>query len=392
MGTKTHGTYAKLFRDVWRHPKTYRLADAIARLGYPARAARREAVGQLHELLCWCVAESDEGQVGHLPASEFARIVGWDDPRRAPQLLDAWKDSGFLDVIGPGNVRVHDFVEAARDLLEKRAKRRTSEGGLGRRADAARTPHGEPTDAERTDSGAPTVHRQCADGAPAVRPRARAGSGSGNGSGRPPTEGFADAASPVGSQQPAPVAKPTAPETTAEPAGPPATTRKPRRASKALSVGSEPTAAPPRAPTVDLCKAWVEAAAAAGYPAVPINGQHARTLAGAWKAAGGDLPAVVRAVDAYFADRSDFVVRNGHAIGEFGRTSARWLAVAAGTAPAAALPLSRQASAITAAFDEAGRRLAAGATPAPEEVDRLTDALPPDVAASALSALPVTPW
>lgn len=177
MGTKGHGTYAKLFRDVWTHPKTFRLARSITALGYPERAAKREAVGQLHELLCWCVAESDDGQVGHLPPAEFARIVGWDDPRKAPQLLAAWLDSGFLDVLGESDVRVHDFTDAAADLLRKRANRRPSSGGPGDEEGGERPPNGRPVAAQRPPVGRPS------DG-----PRARAGSGSGSGSGRPPTE------------------------------------------------------------------------------------------------------------------------------------------------------------------------------------------------------------
>lgn len=179
MGTKGHGTYAKLFRDVWTHPKTFRLARSIAALGYPERAAKREAVGQLHELLCWCIAQSDDGQVGHLPAAEFARIVGWDDPRRAQQLFAAWVDSGFLDVHGDGDIRVHDFTDAAADLLRKRANRRPSSGGASDDDDAERPPDGRRVAAQRPPDGRPL------DG---PRARAGSGSGSGSGSGRPPSE------------------------------------------------------------------------------------------------------------------------------------------------------------------------------------------------------------
>ena len=170
MGMKGHGTYAKLWQDVWRHPKTFRLARSIAALGYPERAAKREAVGQLHELLCWCIAESDDGQIAHLPPAEFARVVGWDDPRRAPQLLEAWKDSGFLDVVGPDDIRVHDFTDAAKELLYKRALRRPDGGqdaadSTGQRADngrpkdGQRAPNGRPKDGQRAPSGRPSRAR-----------------------------------------------------------------------------------------------------------------------------------------------------------------------------------------------------------------------------------------
>lgn len=368
MGSKGHGTYAKLYGDVWTHPKTLRLADSLEALGVPRRWAVREAVGQLHEMLVWCLGSSDTGDVGHLRPEMFARVVGWTEARSAAALVEAWRASGYLDQDG-NSWRLHDFDECASDLLAKRRARAEARNARarGRTTDAERTPPGEPTDAARTP-----------DGRRADALARASGNGSGNGNGKTPTESsLSDPASPVGSAP-----------TPARPRRP----RQPKPAAPTDATDAVAAAAPPRAPTVDLLEAWKRSAAAAGYPTVVVNGQHARTLSDAWKAAGGDFAAVVRAVDAYFADRSDFVVRNGHAIGEFGRTSARWLAVAAGTAPAAALPLSRQASAIGAAFDEAGRRLAAGATPAPEEVDRFTDALPPAVAASAAAALPATPW
>lgn len=310
MGTKGHGTYAKLFKDVWRHAKTFRLAASIAKLGYPERAAKREAVGQFHELLCWCVDESDDGQVGHLPAAEFARIVGWDDPRKAPQLLAAWLNSGFLDVYGDGDVRVHDFTDAAKDLLLKRAKRRPSDGG----------PSGN-DDEQRCTDGAPPVHQRPPNGAPTAHPRARAGYGYGYG--LQPSVVLADPEPP-----PAEPSSPPVGDAPSKPEAPPVEPKPPK----------PPKAKGPPAPTVTLCEAWRASGQDAGYPAVAVNGQTAKTLADAWRAAGADDAATARvesAVAAFFADRSDFVVRQGHSIGEFGRTSAKWLAIAAGTAPRA---------------------------------------------------------
>ena len=94
--------------------------------------------------------------------------------------------------------------------------------------------------------------------------------------------------------------------------------------------------------------ASITRASSAGYPSVPITGQHAKTLADLWRAAGEDLEAVTRAVGAFFADRDPFTVKNGHSIGEFGRTSARWLAVAAGTAPTAEMAGSIRSGGATA--------------------------------------------
>lgn len=385
MGTTGHGTYARLYGDVWTNRKTLALADDLEKLGVPRRYAVREAVGQLHELLIWCLGNADDGEIGHLRPDMFARIVGWTDDRKTVALLDAWKRSGFLDDADSGAVtgwRLHDFTECASDLLAKRRARAEAKakGRDGRRADAARPPHGGHTDAERPDNG------RRADAL------ARAsGNGSGNGNDRTPTESIlADAASPVGPQPNPEVGtverpkKRRAPIRAAAPngdaPGAPAAPSEASDASAALSVA--PVA---KAPTVDLCELWVQSARAAGYPAVAVNGQHAKTLADVWRAAGRTMDTVRAAVDAFFADRDAFTVRQGHSIGEFGRTSSRWLAVAAGTAPAAAVK-SRQADALDAAFaeaDEIRRRREGGNLVFPEE---LTDALPPDVAAFAMSS------
>lgn len=178
MGTRGHGTYAKLYRDVWTHRKTIALAGALVDLGVPNAYAKREAVGQLHELLCWCIAESDDGQVGHLGAEDFARIVGWRGPPKTHERLwMAWRASGFLDVVvtaghGPADVRVHDLREAAGDLFRKRDERRTL-GVQSGDGDAGQSPpNGRPPGAQR-----PPTWRTAGALARAF------GSGSGNGSG-----------------------------------------------------------------------------------------------------------------------------------------------------------------------------------------------------------------
>lgn len=116
-----HGTYVPLYIDVWTHPKTLALANAIGQLGYPRRAVRREAVGQLHELVGWALDQSNGGRLDHLTPDLFARIVGWDDPRKANRLWDAWLASGFLDQLPDGRIFIHEFEDFAAPLLAKRA-------------------------------------------------------------------------------------------------------------------------------------------------------------------------------------------------------------------------------------------------------------------------------
>ncbi len=173
MGTQTHGLYARLYADVWTNRKTFALAEALQRLGVPERFAIREAVGQLHELLCWCLAASDEGDVGHLPARVFARVVGWQEGNDEA-LVAAWIASGFLEHVehsdGSKRLRVHDFAECAADLLAKRRARRE----LRQAARAAADPFAEinhpaagPQKPHDVDRGATAVHRKCTGGAPA---------------------------------------------------------------------------------------------------------------------------------------------------------------------------------------------------------------------------------
>lgn len=215
MGTRGHGTYAKLFRDVWTHPKTYRLAAALAKdLGVPEPFSVSVAVGQFHQLLCWCIADQDDGQVGHLPATAFARVVGWHDPTTATTLWQAWMGSGFLDVHGPGDVVVHDLCEAAADLMRKRAARRLPDG--------SRPPRGRPPKAPdratpeiRAESGRPDYQEKRAESGrnPAALARAF---GSGSGSGRthtppdPPAADGADAPESVCVDKKSRAAEPTA--------------------------------------------------------------------------------------------------------------------------------------------------------------------------------------
>lgn len=268
MGNRGHGTYAQLYQDVWTHRKTYRLAAALVVLGVPEAYARREAVGQLHELLCWGIATSDDGQVGHLPADEFARIVGWKGPPRSCQaLLNAWLDSGFLDVIGPGDVQIHDLREAAKELFRKRDERRTT---VARSPDAVRT-----TGGQRADNVPPPGG-----------PRARVRIGSGNVSLSPTSL----------SGEPA-VADPEGVE----------------RESASPSAPAPPQRSPAAVPVADpaLADAWDAARAAKGLGPAVRTSELAAALAGLRRAVGADSIRGAAIVRAYFRSDDDAAVRCG---------------------------------------------------------------------------------
>lgn len=148
-----HGTYARLWESVWYHPKTMALARAFtSHLRVPERWARQEVVHQFHRLLCWCMRESDTGQVGHLTADMFGRIVDWDDPKTRKTLLEIWRSSGFLDVRSPDDVLVHDWDMNMTEALRKRRDRARSKSGQRPDKDA-RNDNGQRPDNVRTTSG-----------------------------------------------------------------------------------------------------------------------------------------------------------------------------------------------------------------------------------------------
>ncbi len=149
MGSRGHGTYAKLFEDVWYHPKTLALAKAFGeRLKVPERWARQEVVHQLHLVLCWCLRESDSGEIGHLTPEMFARVVDWDDRKTSAILHEMWISSGFFDKSG-GSVRVHNWDMNMTEALRKR-RQRSGQCPDGGRTESAES--GDPMSGQRPDN------------------------------------------------------------------------------------------------------------------------------------------------------------------------------------------------------------------------------------------------
>lgn len=268
MGSRGHGTYAKVYADVWLHEKTIRFAEALGALKVPRRWARREVVGQLHELLCWCLSNGDDGEVGHLSAEMFARVVGWDEPRTAARLLDLWRASGFLDVDAEDSrtgLRVHDFRECASDIIVKRQQRREEKAKRlngrhmkdgrqkdGRRTDAARTPDGRRADA-----------------------LARA-FGSGSDNDRPPT-----------------------PTLTAAPDAPPGTATEPPAPDAAEECGPDSDAA--------LLAAWNAGRGLRRLPAHRLSGDHQQAFVALRDATGGDADLALAVVAEFFRQDDEWI-------------------------------------------------------------------------------------
>lgn len=144
MGTRGHGTWAKLYADVWGHPKTMALARALEAIGVPRRWSIREAVGQLHQLACGLADQTDDGLIGHLAPRAFCALTGWDDHRKADAVLAAWMSSGFIDNPGTKDAKLHGFDELFGELVRKRSARRAAIGRTksGHQADNGRPKSG----------------------------------------------------------------------------------------------------------------------------------------------------------------------------------------------------------------------------------------------------------
>lgn len=126
MGSRAHGTWAKLYADVWTHHKTAALARALEAIGVPRRWSLAVAVGQLHRLACGLAAQTDDGRLGHLAPQAFCALAGWDDHRKADAVLAAWMSSGFIDDPGTDRARLHGFDELFGELVRKRSARQAA--------------------------------------------------------------------------------------------------------------------------------------------------------------------------------------------------------------------------------------------------------------------------
>ncbi len=124
MGSRAHGTWARLYADVWDHPKTEALARALRALGVPSRWASDVAVGQLHRLACRLADTTDDGRLGHLAPQAFGRLIGWTDHRKADAVHAAWMSSGFIDDPDTEHAKLHGFDEMFGLLVRKRDRAR----------------------------------------------------------------------------------------------------------------------------------------------------------------------------------------------------------------------------------------------------------------------------
>ncbi len=154
MGSRAHGTWARLYADVWSHPKTMALAKGLESLGVPSRWSVDVAVGQLHRLACGLADSTDDGKLGHLAPQAFCNLIGWSDHRKADAVLAAWMSSGFIDEPWTSVAGLHDFHEMFAELIRKRESRRAAKS---RTTAGQRPPDGRTKSARRPDNGRTTA-------------------------------------------------------------------------------------------------------------------------------------------------------------------------------------------------------------------------------------------
>lgn len=89
--------WAPAFASMPTHRKTYTLAALLG-------VSRVEAVGVLHCLWAWALANAPDGVI-HAQSLELAGLIGL----RACDLIKALEESGWVDRDAAGVVRLHEW-------------------------------------------------------------------------------------------------------------------------------------------------------------------------------------------------------------------------------------------------------------------------------------------
>lgn len=96
-----------------RHPKTLALAQAL-------KVSRREAVGILADLWTWGLSCADaDGGLKGMDEAGIALALDW-PVKKSVSLVKAFVQCGWLDDLGNGKYRLHDWPDYTGRLTEKR--------------------------------------------------------------------------------------------------------------------------------------------------------------------------------------------------------------------------------------------------------------------------------
>lgn len=105
--------WIELHQEMPRHPKTLALAQAL-------KISRREAVGILVDLWTWGLSCAEEdGGLKTIDDAGIALALDW-PIKKSGTLVNAFVQCGWLDDLGGGKYRLHDWSDYTSKLTEKR--------------------------------------------------------------------------------------------------------------------------------------------------------------------------------------------------------------------------------------------------------------------------------
>lgn len=105
--------WIELHQEMPKHPKTLALAQAL-------KVSRREAVGILIDLWTWGLSCADEdGSLKSIGNDGIALALDW-PIKKSGALVKAFVGCGWLDDLGNGQYRLHDWPDYTSRLSEKR--------------------------------------------------------------------------------------------------------------------------------------------------------------------------------------------------------------------------------------------------------------------------------
>lgn len=99
-------------QSLLNHRKTGRLARAL-------NVSKVTAVGHLHAFWWWCMDNAPTGMLAGIDPEDIADGAAWEGEPKA--FIDALVYAGFVDSV-PGEECVHDWMDYAGKLIEKREK------------------------------------------------------------------------------------------------------------------------------------------------------------------------------------------------------------------------------------------------------------------------------
>lgn len=131
-------------QSLLNHRKTGRLARALS-------VSKVTAVGHLHAFWWWCMDNAPTGVLAGIDPEDIADGAAWEGEPKA--FIDALVYAGFVDS-APGDECVHDWMDYAGKLIEKREKD-AERKRLARQSDPSAPSPTAPQPIQRTSSGHP---------------------------------------------------------------------------------------------------------------------------------------------------------------------------------------------------------------------------------------------